>query len=80
MRTVRHRKEATENMQIEYTLLEHRYMGRQAFSIICQSGDESETLFDVTSERERALELFEAFVSGRVTPYAAREQMEELLS
>ncbi len=80
MRTVRHRTKAVQNMKIEYTLLEHGYMGRQAFSIICQSGQESETLFDVTSERERALELFEAFVSGGVTPYAAREQMEELLS
>ena len=80
MRTVRHRKEKVENMEIEYMLLEHRYMGRQAFSIVCRSGSESETLFDVTSERDRALELFDAFVKGGVTPYAAREQMEELLS
>lgn len=80
MRTVKYRKENVENMQIEYTLLEERYMGRKAFSVICRSGGQTVTLFDVTSEESKALALFDTFASGGVTPFAAREQMEELLS
>ena len=64
---------------IEYELTENELDGRRCYSLTVKMGEARAYLPDVTSRRERALELYRLFVQGRVTPISAREVMEDLL-
>ena len=69
-----------DGVVIRYFLYEDTVENRPSFSIDCRSGDESAFLPDVTSLSDRAREIFELFVRGRVTPTSARDVIEEILS
>ncbi len=65
---------------IEYELTENELDGRKGYSLSVNMGESRVYLPDVTSNKERALELYRLFVCGRVTPVSAREVMEDLLA
>ncbi len=69
-----------EGLLIRYFLYEDELEGRPSFSLECRCGDESAFLPDVTSQRERAREIFELFVRERVTPTSAHDVIEDILS
>ena len=56
---------------------------RPSFSLLCYTDNDPQTgvlLPDITSEKERAEEIFSLFSEHEVTPITATEIMEELLS
>ncbi len=69
-----------DGIVIRYFLYEDTVESRPSFSIECRCGEGSAFLPDVTSLRERADEIFELFVKGKVTPTSARDVIEEILS
>ncbi len=69
-----------DGIVIRYFLYEDTLENRLSFSIECRSGEESAFLPDVTSLPDRAREIFELFVRGKVTPTSARDVIEEILS
>ncbi len=69
-----------DGLLIKYCLYEEAIDGRASFSLECKCSDDSAFLSDITSERERASEIFDKFVRGSVTPISAHDVIEEILS
>lgn len=69
-----------DGIVIRYFLYGDECENRQSYSLECRCGEESVLLSDITSLRERAEEIFDLFVRGRVTPISARDVIEEILS
>lgn len=69
-----------DGVVVRYFLYEDTVENRPSFSIECRCRDKSVFLPDVTSLRERAIEIFELFIRGKVTPISARDVIEEILS
>ena len=68
-----------EGILLKYCLYEETLDSRPSYSIECKYGDESAFLPDVTSLKERAVEIFELFVKSRVTPISAHDVLEDIL-
>ncbi len=74
-----------ENLQLQYALYEDKLDGRAAFSVgvtLYDSSDghsEREAVFDITSLRENADEIFRAISDGAVTPMTLGEVIYDLL-
>ncbi|MBO5040730.1 MAG: hypothetical protein J6D09_06515 [Clostridia bacterium] len=69
-----------DGIVIRYFLYEDTVENRPSFSIECRCGEDSAFLPDVTSIPERAREIFEMLVRGKVTPTSAFDVIEEILS
>lgn len=73
-------------LELDYGLYEEHYDGRSAFCVsvtLCDSSSgrvECESIFDITSLRDTADEIFRAVSDGAVTPMTLGEVIYDLLS
>ena len=74
-------KETDNGLSINYILTEDKLDGRYSYSLRAawSRGEESATLTDVTSVKDRAELIFKAICGGTVTPFCLAETAEELI-
>lgn len=53
---------------------------RCSYSILCEAGEEAVYLPDITSEKDRAVAIYELLLRGEVTPTTIYEVMDEVLA
>jgi hypothetical protein len=69
---------------LSYTLLksemdDKNFGKRESYTLICECGSDVAVLSDITSIKDRAVEIFRAFLNNSVTPTGAYCVIEEMI-